>query len=331
VRIVRLALTATVAMTIAQAFNWPLSFLTPVLVVALFEMPLTAPPMGEFLFNILATVVSVWAIYCFVLLLEPYPLLFIPAYGIAIFWLAYLMNKGAPLVPALLTLVALLVLPIVGNIDDGLTVYIAACLLFSMLLGQLLVQLGFGLLPDPATVEVAPVAEFQRGYSPEAARAALVTALVLVPTMTLFLSMKWYAQLVVILYIGICALAGNVAHSLYDAKKYLIANSIAGIGALLTYALLVAVPELYFLVPLMLLVTLLFAGFRFSDKPGAKYFGSALVGLIILISSSLGADADIDKNLILRIIYIFIAGIYATCAVSLLEPLINPGASHDGH
>ena len=84
-------------MLLSQAIPWPLSFITPVLVVALYEMPINQPPLAEFGKNLLATTISVTAVFIFVMLLQPFPLVFICAYSLLVFWLAYLMHKGAPL------------------------------------------------------------------------------------------------------------------------------------------------------------------------------------------------------------------------------------------
>jgi hypothetical protein len=50
VRTVRLALATIFAMLLSQAipWPWPLSFITPVLVVALYEIPLNQPSLAEF-------------------------------------------------------------------------------------------------------------------------------------------------------------------------------------------------------------------------------------------------------------------------------------------
>jgi hypothetical protein len=121
------------------------------------------------------------------MLLQPFPLVFICSYSLAIFWLSYLIHKGAPMVPMLLSLVAILIMPIVGMVDEGLTAILGGCLLLSMLLGQTIVQLGFGLLPDPPTEEApAVVASYQPGYNSQVARTSLTATLALVPAMIFF-------------------------------------------------------------------------------------------------------------------------------------------------
>lgn len=320
VRVIRLAVGATVAMAIAQMGSWPLSFAAPAVAVALLEMPINRPGIRDFLFSLGAAFASVAVIYMAIVVLQPYPRAFVPLYALAVFWVAYALQKGAPLVPILLTLLAVLILPIVGVVDKGLTFVAGGYFLLSQVVGLVVVQFMFALLPDPPGTEQPAVATYYKGFHEPAARAALATTLVVAPAMVAFLTFNWAPQLVVMLYIGLISLEGNRAHSVYDVKKYLTANSIAGLTALVVYFMLVAVPQIYFLVPVIMLVSLLFASYRFSDRPGAAYFGSALIGFLILISSSLGAGADIDSNIFLRVFYIFLGGIYVLGVMSILQP-----------
>jgi hypothetical protein len=326
VRVMRLAIGATVAMTIAQMGSWPLSFAAPAVAVALLEMPINRPGNRDFLINLGTAIASVVLIYIAIVLVQPHPRAFIPLYALTVFWVAYALQKGAPLVPILLTFLGILILPIVGVVDKGLTFIAGSYFLLSLVVGLVVVQMTFALLPDPPGTEQPKTAAYYPGFYQPAARAALATTLVIVPAMAAFLTFTWASQLVVMLYIGLICLEGNRAHSTYDVKKYLTANSVAGLTALIVYFILVAVPQIYFLVPVIMLVSLLFASYRFSDRPGAAYFGSALIGFLILISSSLGAGADIDSNIFLRVFYVFLGGIYVLGVMSILQP----GADADG-
>lgn len=321
-RVLRFAFAATVAMLIAQIFNWPLSFVAPVLVVALLEIPIPAPLPRDFLANLGYSLASVAAVFVFVMLLEPYPLVFIVAYGLAIFLSVYFLNKGAPLLAMLLVLIAAWALPILGNIHEGATAYIAVCLSFSAVIAVVVLQIAYGILPDPPGSERVEMPRLQSGYSARAAQAATLATIATAPAMTAFLVFDWSSELVVMIYIGVISMEGSLAHSLYDLKKYLTANAIGALGALVFYVVLVAVPEVHFLALLTLLATLLFGARRFSDAPDAKYFGSALIGLIILISSSVGPGQDIDLNILKRILFIFVGGMYVVGVMSIAEPWV---------
>ena len=71
IRIIRLAVAVTIAMTIAQLVNWPLSFVAPVLTVAFLDMPIPAPTMRRFAAYLSYAVLSVVLVFIFIMLSNP--------------------------------------------------------------------------------------------------------------------------------------------------------------------------------------------------------------------------------------------------------------------
>ncbi|NOQ41918.1 MAG: DUF2955 domain-containing protein [Desulfuromusa sp.] len=323
VRVIRLAVATTVTMAIAQIFNWPLQYVAPVLVVVLLEMPIPEPSLRNFVEYLGYAIISITGGFLFVMLLEPYPLVFIPAYLLAIFICGYTMHKGGPFVLILLIFLTLLIFPLVGNIDEGITAYLALCLLQSEILAIVIIQLAHGILPDPPGSGADASPEYQIGYSAHSAQAAAVTAITMVIAMTIFLTFNWTLEVVTMIFIGLLALEGSYAHSLYDAKKYLIANAIAGISAMVIYLVIVAVPRPSVFFLLFLFVSLMLASKRFSSSPSAKYYGSALIGVTIIITNSIGPGTDVDVTIIKRIFHIFLASVYVLGAISIIEPLLK--------
>lgn len=111
-------------------------------------------------------VLSVVGVFIFVLVFEPYPLIFVVAYALAIFLSAYFLHQGAPFVLILFTILALLIFPIVGNVDEGVTLVIAGAILISETVAVVVVQLAHGVLPDPPETESAETPSMQTAYSP---------------------------------------------------------------------------------------------------------------------------------------------------------------------
>ena len=321
-RVVRLALALTVAMAIAQGFAWPLSFVYPVLVVSLLSIPAPGPELKDTLDNIGYAIMVFVLGWIGVMFLLPFPIAFVLAYSLTIFLMAYHAHKGAPFTLTLFMVMALMLYPVLGNVHEGVTAIIAGYLLFSSMLVLLTVRIAHALLPDPPGAERAAGAGHQRGYSPAAAHAAFKVTLVVVPAMVVFLLFNLSSYVVVMVYIAFTALSGDLASGRYSANKSLIANAIAGLAALAFYPLVVAVPEFHFLVALTLVTGLLFGRKIFSEDADAKYYGSALTGLVILVSQSLGAGADVDVNVIKRIVFIFLAGVYVIIAMGLVERLV---------
>ena len=322
VRVVRLALAVTVAMAIAQGFAWPLGFVYVAVVVGLLAAPVPGPTLKYMLTGIGHAFTVFILAWVAVLLLLPFKLAFVLAYSLAVFLMAYHLHKGAPFMLILFIVLALILYPILGNVDEGLTAIVAGYLLFFCILALLTVQLAHGLLPDPPGSEPAAATGHRSGYSPAAARAALKITFVVVPAMVFFLFFDLSSHAVVMVYIGIMSLGGDLATGRYSASKTLIANIIGGLGALAFYFVVVAVPASHFFVVLTLATSLLFARKIFSGSPDAKYYGSALSGLVILVSQSLGAGAEVDANVIKRILFIILAGVYVVMAMGAAEGLV---------
>jgi len=90
-------------------------------------------------------------------------------------------------------------------------------------------------------------------------------------------------------------------------------------GCVAFFCLLVAVPEYYFLVALVFLVSLGFGAAINSGRPIAKYLPSAMVAMIILVNGSLGESANFSEKLVIRILLITSAAIYVATALKILD------------
>jgi hypothetical protein len=321
VAIFRFAFAVTLAMTLAQCIAWPLSFVHPALVVALTSMP--GPTLRESLANFGYALAALSIGIVFALFFLAFPLAFLVAFPLILFLTMYFMSKGAPLFFCLFMVIGLALFPLVGTVHDIVSLTLAGSLLFSALTTVLVVQISFGLFRDPgATTSFgAALPDYQPGYSATAARSAAAATLVLTPAVIAFIVLELTGQAVVLIYMFIISVGGNLGSGRYAAQKYLKANTVGGLGAVVFYLCLVVVPEVYFLVPLMLLTALLFGRKICSDDPYAAYYASALTGLVILVSSSLGPGADVDANAVLRILYVWLAGTYAILGFSLADGL----------
>lgn len=321
VAVFRFAFAVTLAMGLAQGINWPISFLHPVLVAALLGMP--APSLRDSLFHAGYAIVALLVCVVFALFFLAFPAAFAIAYPLLVFLTIYALFKGVHFLFCLFMIIGLVIMPQVGLIHDILSMVVAGSIVFSALLSVAVVQLAFGLLPAPpgSSSFGMSLPVYHPGYSADAARTALAATLVLAPAAIAFLTLRWTAQVVVLVYMFIIAVSGNLAKSQYAAQKYLKANAVGALGALIFYLFLVVVPEFHFLLGLTLFTALLFGAKIFSDDPYAAYYSSAFTGLIILVSSSMGPGADVGVNALVRVFYVFVAGVYVILALPLGERL----------
>ena len=94
---------------------------------------------------------------------------------------------------------------------------------------------------------------------------------------------------------------------------------IGGLSASVFYILLLAVPEFYFFIVLMVFATLVFGLIIFSGKPYAKYYGSAFTAMFILVNSSTADGADFTSNFIFRVLFITLVTVYVVVSLMVLD------------
>ena len=119
-RIVRYAVGVTTAVAIAFGLEWPLYFLTPVLTAFFLALPIPAPTLKQLFYNILYVLVACVLGLVFTLFLLPYPLVYVPALGIILFRIYYLANRRGPVFLVLMSLLAVLILPMMGQGHEAL-------------------------------------------------------------------------------------------------------------------------------------------------------------------------------------------------------------------
>jgi len=318
-RVFRFAFGVTLAMGIAFAGNWPLFFITPVLVSFLLALPLPALTLRQGAVNFLYVFVAFGIGLLFTLLLLPFPLVFVPALGLVLFHVYYLANRGGPPFLVVMILIAILILPILGLTLDVIATGFASAFAGSALLAIVLVWVAHGLFPDPSRGRLPTRPPRSRAYHAAAASMALKSTLVTLPLATAFFLFDWSSQLLVLVFSALFSLAPEVSKGKAAASKSMISTLIGGAAALLFYSLIVLVPEFHFFLALTLLVALLFAAVIFSDTPYAAYMSSAFIALVVLVGGSMGEDASITDKLITRVLLMSLAALYIVTALHFLN------------
>ncbi len=329
VRIVRYAVGVTAAAVLAFGINWPLFFVTPLFIAVFLAMPLPAPTLRKSFQSMLYVLVAFALGLVFTLLVLRYPLVYVPALGLLLFHIYYLANRGGPFVLVLMSLLAVLILPLVSVQHPALALVFAPSFAWSGVLAIILVSLAYGLFPDPPSERPGPAAGgFQPGYSNAAALNAMKSTVAILPLVTLFIAFGWTSQLLIMMFAAIFSLSPEFSKGQAAAVKSLTSTLIGGLAALVFFWLIVAVPEFHFFIALMLLTTLMFGTGIFSDAPLAKYLPSAVTALIILLGSSMGEDVNITDKFIVRVILIGAAALYVVAVLSVLDhfwPRKSPG------
>ena len=114
VRVLRYALGITASAAIAFAFQWPLFFLAPALVTFFLAYPVTVPPTRHAGTLFFASIVAVALGLVFGHFLLPYPLVFLPLFGLATFHIYYFVNRRGSPILGVISLLAVTMLPIMS-------------------------------------------------------------------------------------------------------------------------------------------------------------------------------------------------------------------------
>jgi len=325
VRVLRFAIGVTLATGISFAFEGPLYFLCPVFTAVFLAqaLPNPAPTLKDALLNGWYVIEGFLLGLVFTLFVTPFPGIYVLALGLVLFGIFYRLNRGESFWRVLMHLLAVLILPMLGQMHDGLSIGFAANFAFNGILAILFVMATYAVLPDPPElVNAAQRPPLAKGYVPPAAAAALKTTLVVVPLAVFMIALEWTNEVFVMICAAVFSLSPRLEHGLAAGVNALKSTFLGGIAALVVYWLLVAVPEFHFFVALMLFVTLLFGRGIFSEHPLAKYLLSALIVTLVLVSGSAGEGKDIVEKFVTRTLLISAAAIYIVSAFAVLERFV---------
>ncbi len=319
VRVIRYAVGVTLAVAIAYGINWPLAFLMPVFTAFFLSLPLPMLSLKAGLQNMLSTVKAFALGLVFSLFFLQYPLAYILLLGFVLFHLYYYLNRGGSFWLTLVSMIAVLLLPMLANSNEGLAIGFSFGFIYSGCLTVIMVWISYLLVPDPKSTSFPQKPGFQRTYSPRAAQSAFKSTVIIFPMASLFIIFNLTDYLVVMIFSSFFILKPELSAGKEAARDAVISTLLGGLCAMLFYWLIVAVPEYYFYIVLMFLTALLFAKNIFSGQPGSKYYASAFIALLILINGSTAEGADFSSLFLNRILLILLATAYIVFALKLLD------------
>jgi hypothetical protein len=319
VRVIRFAVGVTISVALAYGIEWPLSFLLPVLTSLLLSFPLPMPSLQAGLRNMLYTLAAFGLGLMFSLFFLQYPLAYILMLAFVLFHLYYYLNRGGSFWLTLMSMIAILLLPMLANTHGGLATGLSLGFVWSSWLTVIMVWFSHLLVPDPQAAKFPESPGFQSGYSPVAALTALKSTVIIFPLATLFIVFNLMDFLLVMIFAALFILKPELSKGREAGRNSLISTLLGGACAWVFYWLIVAVPEYHFYIILMFLTTLSFAMNIFSAKPTAKYYASALVALLILVNGSMAEGADFVGLFVTRIVLIVLAVLYIVAALKVLD------------
>ena len=319
VRALRFAVGVTLAVALAYGIEWPLSFLLPVLTAVILGLPLPMPSLTAGLRNMLYTLVAFGIGLAFSLFFLSYPLVYLLVLGLVLFHLYYYLNRGGSFWLTLMSMLAILMLPMLANTHEGLASGLALGFVGTSWLTMGMIWLAHLLVPDPAAAKMPKPPGFQAGYSQPAAQLALKSTLVIWPLASLFIVFDLMDFLLVMIFSALFILKPELSKGKEAGLNSLVSTVLGGVCAWFFYWLIVAVPEYHFYIALTLFTALVFGMNIFSTRPSAKYFGSAFTALLILVNGSMGEGAEFTQLFVQRIALIVLAVLYIVAVLKVLD------------
>ena len=332
-RILRLAFGIALAIAVSEAVNWPIAFVTPILVGFLLSVPMPAPS-----FKIAVTFVGclAGALICSIALL-PY-LYFARLAAVLLICLAlfgsFLITAagGSALIGTFLVL-TLTLLTTIGSVNIDIFINLSKGLIWSMSLGIVFVWLAHAFLPDlpppPTPVSgpekptpIAPIAPERN----EAIRSAIRSVIIVLPVMLLFLFINTSGVYTVIM-IKVATMGQQAtSRKSRDLAQELLASTFwGGVGAIATWLAIKVFPSLVLYTLAVALAALLYGRGMFRNggmHPKATMWQYALITMITLLGPTVGSMASgqsASDKFWLRLVYFVVIAVYGWLAVTVFD------------
>lgn len=319
IRQLRFAFGVTIAVLLAYSIEWPLAFLLPVLSATLLALPLPKPTLQASLHNMLSTLKAFSLGLLFSIFFLRYPAAYIILLSLTLFHLYYYLNRGGSFWLTLMSILAVLILPMLAISHQGLAIGVSVGFVYSSWATMGIIWLMHFLFPDPEHSAFPPLKKYQKGYSKVAAQLALKSALVVFPIAAIFISYGLSDYLLVMVFAALFILKPELTQGKEAGKNSLISTLLGGGYACFFYWLIVAVPEFHFFILLLFATSLFFARNIFSQNKLAKYYSSAFIAMLVVVNSSMVAGADFSTIFVNRILLISLAIIYIIFALKVIE------------
>ena len=319
-RIIRYAVGVMIALSIAYAYQWPLYFLTPVLAAFFLSLPVPAPGFKAAVvmmgFILMAFLIGMG----FAFLVGPFPLVYVVLLPLGLFHVYYLANRGGPAFLVIMSLIAILLLPMLAVVADALATGATLYFCLSAFLAVMFYFLAHILVPDPVSLGPRPKRPgFSAGYSKTAAQRALKSTMVIVPLALVLLVTNAQGAVLTLIFAAIYSMNPDLSAGKGAAMASMAACVLGGLGGIVFMMLINAVPEFFYMIVAGFLFMLMYASLMFSERPIAKFMPSAATTFIVLVSSSTTDGANFVDNFVIRLGLIFLTMIYIVLSVSILD------------
>ncbi|MFD2167723.1 DUF2955 domain-containing protein [Thalassotalea euphylliae] len=320
---IRFTIGTVIAVALAFTVAWDFSFLLPILVTKFLGNTKPSLPLKLALAIVVIIVMAFFTGIVVTKLFLPYPVVFILVMTVLIFWLCYWNQSGGNELAVLMTLIALIVIPMLTIVHDELAKSFINGFLFSCVGSVFIAFVMYQLIPDPQNRELPLKAKIALAPKVVRARMAALSTLIVLPALCFFFFFDLNSSMIILMFIAILALSPDVTSGIKGSAGILLGNTLGGVIAICLYLLLIAVPKVEFLVLMSALLTMSLAHYICTEHKLAPLAGMALTTVFILIATASLSESDVDTKFYTRIIQLAIACGYIVIATIIYHPLLQ--------
>ena len=325
--VMRYALGSTLIMGISAAYSFPLSYILPVLSLGFFAPGKSAPKLIEGLIFVMVVFVATFIGNQLAGQADK-PLLLIILLVVVLINVFYTNRRWiSPLLKTWI-LIAVLLLPMMNLLYPELSADVTKALVVGAILTIIMVWLVFGLFPSidvPKTEKQQEVEQEELSRDQRFRKAALST-LVILPVFILFYVFKMSGALLILIFIGILSMEPSFAKNFQKGKALLIGNLLGGVVSVILYNMLVVVPEITFLILIILVAGLVLGNAFFSGSKLSPLFNMAFSTTLLIVGSVTAPSSEeaASSAVFTRLFQIMAAVSYVVITFGIIERWSSP-------
>ena len=316
-RAFRLALGVTLAFSLAQVFDWPVSLLAPTATVA-FLQDAKAMPFWTGFKTILLAMAGLGGCFLIALALSHYPFVMVLTYGVLFTLLfRFVLTTGQHPIVFVGLLVGCTVIPLLVRFWPELALVATLGAMASFLIAWFVATLTFALMAPP---ESLPPGHEHDDVQFDLHSVSVILGIILASLLAVFLYFG-LTDILVLVYGTLFALSLSTKAVKETFVSYLLANLIiAGLATILVYEALVIAPSFSLMIALVFLVMYVLSLVSFGHSDSAGAFASACFGFILLLSGTLPKEGIMaSEKVIDRASQIGMAALYVALVFGVLE------------
>ena len=219
-------------------------------------------------------------------------------------------------------IIALLLLPMMNLLYPELAKDVAQSLVIGAALSIVMVWLVFGLFPSdkkPVTESQTVAAAPQQPSKESRMRNAIISTMVILPLFAIFYSYKLAGSALMLIFVGILSMDTDAAKNFKIGQALIIGNLFGGLIAILLFNLLTVVPNLTFLLLIILSTGLIMGNQFFKGKKTSALYNMAFSTILLIIGSTTSSEGqEASEKVVLRVLQMAGAVTYVVLAFKVI-------------